>query len=184
MSGIPASEAAKYMTIEVKGDGTAIFAVEGEDPDEVAFTVDGENYTMEADGEKMEGTLEDGLLYLGLEGEETVLARLTDAAFAVPDKGEATVWKGTYTKFVGDPDTAKDTSEEFSLELYEDGTGVHHRSGMDFKVTWELNGEDFTMSETFIGDPIVYTGTLSGNSLRLFNGDPKNDFTCEYVYEK
>ncbi|MBO6106490.1 MAG: hypothetical protein J6P32_02720 [Stomatobaculum sp.] len=105
-------------------------------------------------------------------------------AFAVPDKGETTVWKGIYTKFVGDPDTSKDTSEEFSLELYEDGTGVHHRSDMDFKVTWELKGEDFTMSETLIDDPIVYTGTLSGNSLHLFNGDPENDFTCEYVYEK
>ena len=183
MTGMAPQDAAELMMVELKDDGKAIFTSGGE-PHEVEYRLDGTKLTMEADGEKMEGTLEDGLLYLGLEGEETVLARLTDAAFAVPDKGEATVWKGTYTKFVGDPDTAKDTSEEFSLELYEDGTGVHHRSGMDFKVTWELNGEDFTMSETFIGDPIVYTGTLSGNSLHLFNGDPKDDFTCEYVYEK
>ena len=171
------------ITVELKDGGKAVFTSSGE-PHTVDYRLDGTKLTMEAEGQKMEGTLEDGLLYLGLEGEETVLARLTDAAFAVPDKGEATVWKGTYTRFVGDPDTAKDTSEEFSLELYEDGTGVHHRSDMDFKVTWELKGEDFTMSETFIGDPIVYTGTLSGNSLHLFNGDPENDFTCEYVYEK
>ena len=183
MTGMSPKDASEMITVELKDGGKAIFTSSGE-PHEVTYSLDGTKLTMEAADEKMEATLEDGLMYLGLEGEETVLARLTDVAFAVPDKGEATVWKGIYTKFVGDPDTSKDTSEEFSLELYEDGTGVHHRSDMDFKVTWELKGEDFTMSETFIGDPIVYTGTLSGNSLHLFNGDPENDFTCEYVYEK
>ena len=183
MTGMSPKDASEMITVELKDGGKAIFTSSGE-PHEVTYRLDGTKLTMEAADEKMEATLEDGLMYLGLEGEETVLARLTDAAFAVPDKGESTVWKGIYTKFVGDPDTSKDTSEEFYLELYEDGTGVHHRSDMDFKVTWELKGEDFTMSETFIGDPIVYTGTLSGNSLHLFNGDPENDFTCEYVYEK
>ena len=190
MSGIPASEAAKYMTIEVKGDGSAIFAVEGEDPDEVAFTVDGENYTMEADGEKLEGTIKDGLLTISMEGAEVVLARYDPAALSSASSGDsgeeskAETWTGLYTKFVGDPDSAKEENEPFSLDLKEDGTGVHHRNDMDFKVTWELKGEDFTMKETFIGDPIVYTGTMKGNSLHIFNGDPKNDLTCEYVYEK
>ncbi|MBQ7534372.1 MAG: leucine-rich repeat domain-containing protein [Stomatobaculum sp.] len=183
MSGTSAEEASKMIQINVKGDGTAEFISQGEEPAATTFTIDGEKVTMEAEGEKVEGTLKDGLLTLAFEGEEMVFARLTEAAFEAPDKGEVTVWKGTYTKLVGDSDDTKNTDEEFSLDLYEDGTGVHHRSGMDFNVTWELKGEEFTMSETFIGSPIVYTGTMSGNTLHLYNGDPTNDFTYEYFYE-
>lgn len=40
------------------------------------------------------------------------------------------------------------------------------------------------MSETFIGDPIEYTGTLKDGKLDIFNGNPDDDFSCEYVYEK
>ena len=81
MTGSTPEEASKMMQVKVKGDGTAEFLVEGEDPDTVNFTVDGEKVIMEAEGEKLEGTLKDGLMTLNLEGEEVILARLTDTAF-------------------------------------------------------------------------------------------------------
>ncbi len=90
-------------------------------------------------------------------------------------------WIGQYTKFVADSDDARNI-EEFSLELKADGTGVHHRDDMDFDVKWKLDGENFTMDEKFIGDPIVYTGTLKGDDLSIFNGDPEDIWTCQYVY--
>lgn len=103
-------------------------------------------------------------------------------ADTVKPEDVAGVYEGQYTKFVGDPDSAKDDSEPFSLELNADGTGTHNRDDMSFDVTWEIDGENFTMKETFVGDPIVYTGTLKDGHLNIFNGDPEDDFTCEYVY--
>lgn len=94
----------------------------------------------------------------------------------------AGTYNGLYTKLVGD-DT-KETDDEFSLVLNEDGTGKHNRNDMSFNVTWTVDGEKFKMSETFVGDPIEYTGTLKDGKLHLYNGDPKNDFTYEYFYEK
>lgn len=93
----------------------------------------------------------------------------------------AGTYQGKYTKLVGD---TKKVEEEFSLELKADGTGTHNRDDSSFNVTWSLDGENFKMSETFIGDPIEYTGTLTDGKLDIFNGDPTNDFTYEYVYEK
>ena len=90
-------------------------------------------------------------------------------------------WKGEYQKLVGDDEQVV---EEFSLELTADGKGVHHRDEMEFNVSWELDGENFTMKETFIGDPIVYTGTLKDGELMLYNGDPEDDWTYIYVYSK
>lgn len=91
-------------------------------------------------------------------------------------------YEGKYTKLVGDE--KQNTDEKFSLELKSDGTGKHNRNDMSFNVTWEVDGENFTMKETFVGDPIVYTGTLKDGKLDIFNGDPKDIWTYEYVYEK
>ena len=96
----------------------------------------------------------------------------------------AGTYTGKYTKFVGDPDTAKDESEPFTLELKADGTGTHNRNDESFNLTWSLEGENFKMTETFLGATIDYTGTLKNGKLDIFNGDPSNDLTCEYVYEK
>ena len=74
--------------------------------------------------------------------------------------------------------------EEFSLELKKNGTGKHNRNDMSFDVTWKLDGEDFTMQETFLGMTIDYTGTLKDGELDIFNGDPEDIWTYEYVYEK
>lgn len=92
----------------------------------------------------------------------------------------AGTWTGVYTKYVGDPTKMDET---FSLELKADGTGVHHRDDMDFDVKWKLDGENFSMTESFLGT-IEYTGTLTGDTLSIFNGDPTNDFTYNYVYTK
>lgn len=99
-------------------------------------------------------------------------------------KAAAGTYKGIYTKFVGDPDTAKNTDKEFSLELNEDGTGKSNRDDLNIKVpAWDLKDGVFTLTEKFLGT-IDYTGKLEGNTLTLFNGDPENALTCMYVYEK
>ncbi len=90
---------------------------------------------------------------------------------------------GKYTYFVGSPEDKK-TDEPFKLVLNADGTGTQFRNDLEIKVPdWSLTGDEFKMTEKFLGT-IDYTGTLSGNTLTLFNGDPANNFTCAYVYEK
>ena len=99
-------------------------------------------------------------------------------------KAAAGTYVGQYTKSVGDDDSKKDTSSPFSLTLTADGKGTHFRDGMEFEVTWTLEGDAITLKETFIGDPIQYTGTLKDGELHLFNGDPEAMWTVEYVYKK
>lgn len=94
----------------------------------------------------------------------------------------AGTYKGVYTKFVGD--TTKIENEVFSLDLKADGTGTSNRDGASYKLTWKVNGKEFTMTETFAGMSIDYNGTLENGKLDIFNGDKNNDFTYEYVYEK
>lgn len=96
-------------------------------------------------------------------------------------KDVAGTYKGTYTKLVGD-DT-KNTDEEFSLVLKEDGTGTHNRDGGSFDVEWSIDGEKFTMKDKFGGLTIDYTGTLKDGKLQIYNGDPENMWTYEYNYE-
>lgn len=90
-------------------------------------------------------------------------------------------YEGVRLKMVGD-DALID--EEFSVELKADGTGTSTRDGDTYKMTWTLDGEKFTMKETFAGMSIDYTGTLVDGVLDIFNGDPTDDFTYEYVYQK
>ena len=97
-------------------------------------------------------------------------------------KDVAGTYKGTYTKLVGD-DT-KNTDEEFSLELKEDGTGAHTRDGETYNVEWDIDGEKFTMKDKFGPLTIDYTGTLKDGKLQIYNGDPENIWTYEYNYEK
>ena len=98
--------------------------------------------------------------------------------------GVAGTYNGLWTKFVGDSDDAKSEDEVFSLILESNGKGKFLRDGMEYNVTWKLDGENFTMTETFLGISIDYTGTLKDGKLDLFNGDPTNAFTCEYMFEK
>ncbi|MCR5727585.1 MAG: hypothetical protein K6G24_08970 [Lachnospiraceae bacterium] len=95
----------------------------------------------------------------------------------------AGTYVGKYTYFVGSPEDKK-TDEPFTLILNADGTGTQNRNDLEIKVPdWSLTGNEFKMTEKFLGT-IDYTGTLEGTKLTLFNGDPANNFTCAYVYEK
>lgn len=93
----------------------------------------------------------------------------------------AGTYKGLYCKWVGDDEQI---NEEFSLVLKSNGKGTHHRDDFDFDITWKLDGEKFTMTETFLGIELDYTGTLKDGHLELYNGDPSDNFTYMYVYEK
>ena len=97
-------------------------------------------------------------------------------------KDVAGTYEGTYTKLVGD-DT-KNTDEEFSLVLKEDGTGTHNRDGGSFNVEWDFDGEKFTLTDKFGALTIDYTGTLKDGKLQIYNGDPEDIWTYEYNYEK
>ena len=91
------------------------------------------------------------------------------------------IYKGLYTKLVGDE---KQNEETFQLELKDDGTGRQQRDNLDIKIPdWNVENGKVTLTEKFLGK-IDYTGTLEGAKLSLFNGDPTNPFTMEYVYEK
>ena len=93
-------------------------------------------------------------------------------------------YKGLYTKFVADSDDAKNTSEPFRLELKDDGTGMSFRNDLEIKVPdWSVEDGNVKLTEKFLGT-IDYTGTLEGNTLSLFNGDPEAPLTCQYVFEK
>ena len=94
----------------------------------------------------------------------------------------AGTYVGQYTKFVGDETKTED--EEFSVVLEEDGTGKSTRDGNTYNMTWSIKGSKFEMTEKFMGITIDYTGTLKDGKIDVFNGDPDNDFTVEYVYEK
>lgn len=96
-------------------------------------------------------------------------------------KDAAGTYKCTQTKMVGDEEWV---DAESTLELKANGKGVHHRNDLDIDIEWTLEGENFTMKETFMGMTIDYTGTLKDGKLDLFNGDPEDIWTYEYDYVK
>jgi hypothetical protein len=110
-----------------------------------------------------------------------LLCVLFTACSANPMKAAAGTYVGQYTKLVGDDEKEEET---FTLTLEADGTGKHARDDLELKITWTLEGEAITMKETFLGISIDYTGTLKDGELHLFNGDPEDIWTCEYVYQK
>ena len=99
-------------------------------------------------------------------------------------KEAAGTYKLEYSKFVGDPDTAKST-EAASLVLEADGTGKSYRNDTSYNLEWSIDGENVTVIEKFMGITIEYNGTLKdGKRLDLFNGDKTNALTNETVYNK
>lgn len=104
----------------------------------------------------------------------------TEAAPTIPaDSVFIGTWVGSYTRMVGSETENKET---FTLVLNADGTGKHARDDYEFNVTWTETDGTITMTETFIGDPIIYTGSIQNGELHLFNGDPTDAWTYEYVY--
>lgn len=99
-------------------------------------------------------------------------------------KNAAGIYQGLYTKVVGNQEDAADAESPFVLTLKPDGTGTHARDKMEFQVTWSLEGETITVRESFIGITRDYTGSLKNGELHLFDGNPENPWTVEYVYQK
>ena len=115
------------------------------------------------------------------EVKKTVTEVKADDPALVPFAG---TYNSLYNKFVGDPDTVKNTDEPFKLELQANGTGKSYRNDLDITVpAWSCENGEFKLTEKFLGT-IDYTGKLEGNLLTLFNGDPSNPLTCMYVFEK
>ena len=111
-----------------------------------------------------------------------VMALMLVACGSSAMKEAAGTYKLQQSKFVGDAEWV--TDEECTLVLNADGTGTDTRDGATYDLTWKLDGENFTMSETFLGLTIEYTGTLKEGKIDMFNGDPENDLTYEYVLAK
>lgn len=98
-------------------------------------------------------------------------------------KEAAGTYAGVKTKFVGDSEWVTD-DDPFSLELKADGTAVSKKGDYEYEATWTLDGENFTLKEKFLGLTNEYTGTLKDGEIDIFNGDPANELTCEFIYKK
>ena len=96
----------------------------------------------------------------------------------------AGTYKLEYSKFIGDPETEKNTNDVEEIILNADGTGKSTRDGLNITVEWKIDGENITLIENYAGIKLDYNGTLKDNKLDLFNGDKTNDLTMEKVYIK
>ena len=95
----------------------------------------------------------------------------------------AGTYKLEYSKYVGDPDTAKNT-EEWTITLSDDASGKSNRNGSSYNIEWSISGNEITLTEKFGPLTIDYNGTITGNKLDIFNGDKTNDLTLEAVFNK
>lgn len=89
-----------------------------------------------------------------------------------------------YEKYVGDPETSKNTEDAWTIVLNEDGTGKSNRDDESYDAEWSIDGETFKFTEKFGPIKNEYTGTLKDGKIDMFNGDPKNDLTLEVVLNK
>ena len=95
----------------------------------------------------------------------------------------AGTYKLEYSKYVGDPDTAK-TTEEWTIILEKDGTGKSNRDGGSYNVEWSMKGENVTVTEKFLGISNEYNGTIKDGRLDIFNGEKTKEITLEAVFNK
>ncbi len=65
---ISLEEAQEFIKLELKSGGKAAFISDGESED-YTWKVDGDKITIEAQGEKLEGTIKDNVISLDLDGE-------------------------------------------------------------------------------------------------------------------
>ncbi len=71
---ISLEEAQEFIKLELKSGGKAAFISDGESED-CTWKVDGEKITIEAQGEKLEGTIKDNVISLDLDGEVLELTK-------------------------------------------------------------------------------------------------------------
>lgn len=95
----------------------------------------------------------------------------------------AGTYKLEYTKYVGDPETSKNT-EDWTIILDKNGKGKSNRDGASYDVEWSIKSDDVIVTEKFAGISNEYNGTLKDGRLDIFNGDKTNDITLEAVFNK
>lgn len=95
----------------------------------------------------------------------------------------AGTYKLMYTKYVGDPETAKNR-DEWIIILNKDGTGKSNRDGESYNVEWSINGNDVKVIEKYLGISNEYNGTIENGKLDIFNGEKTKDITREAVFNK
>ena len=96
----------------------------------------------------------------------------------------AGIYKLEYSKYVGDPDTAKDTTRVAEIILNDDGTGKSNRDGLNINIEWSINDNNIKVIEVYGGIRLEYNGTIDNDRIDLFNGDKTNALTNEYVYTR
>ena len=103
-------------------------------------------------------------------------------------KQDLSAYAGTYEKeyekYVGDPETSKNTEDAWTVILNADGTGKSNRDDESYDAEWSLDGENFKFTEKFGPIKNEYTGTLKDGKIDMFNGDPNSDITLEIVLNK
>lgn len=74
MMGISVDEVKDMICLELKSGGKGTFTM-GDEPAEVTWKIDGEKITLTAEGENAEGTIKNGVISLGIEGETLELVK-------------------------------------------------------------------------------------------------------------
>lgn len=97
-------------------------------------------------------------------------------------KAASGTYKGTEYKYNGDSEWSDNS--DWTVTLNDDGTAKSARGGEEYKSEWTLEGEKFTLKETFMGMTLEYTGTLKDGKLEFYNGDPALEITCLYKFAK
>ena len=95
----------------------------------------------------------------------------------------AGTYKLEYSKYVGDPETAKN-QEEWTVVLDKNGTGTSPRDGSTYNVEWSIKDDNITLKEKFMGISNDYNGTIKDGKMDIFNGDKTKDITLEAVFNK
>ena len=88
-----------------------------------------------------------------------------------------------YSKYVGDPETAKST-EDWTMILEADGTGKSNRDGNSYNIEWSIDGDNITLKERFGTLTIDYNGTIQNGKIDAFNGNKTDALTLEVVFNK
>ena len=116
-----------------------------------------------------------------------VMLVLTSILIITGCQGALAKYSGTYkleySKYVGDPDDEKST-EEWTITLNSDGTGNSNRSGVNYDIEWSIDGDTVKLTENFYGAKSNYEGTVSDNTLDLYNGNKNEALTQEFKFIK
>lgn len=108
--------------------------------------------------------------------------------FTACGKKDLSTYAGTYEKeyekYVGSPETTKNTEDDWTVVLNADGTGKSNRDDESYDAEWSIDGDNFKFTEKFGPIKNEYTGTLKDGKIDMFNGDPNNDMTLEIVLNK